>query len=66
LALRLVEDAAGAGARFFYGLRVADGGLASAQAMCETQGVTLADNEQGRLVDRIAPRMRDTDEGRLN
>ncbi|HEX2021291.1 MAG TPA: hypothetical protein VHH36_01150 [Candidatus Thermoplasmatota archaeon] len=41
-----------AGAGFAYGLPMANDGLASAQAMYEAQGVTLAYNEQGQLVDR--------------
>lgn len=41
-----------AGTGFLYGLRLANDGLASAQAMYQEQGVTLSYNEAGELVDR--------------
>lgn len=44
-----------AGAGFLYGMPQANEGLDSAQALYETQGLTLSYNEQGQLVDRGTP-----------
>ncbi len=44
-----------AGMGFVYGLKQADDGLASAQAMYEEQGVRLTYNSDGVLVDRGTP-----------
>jgi hypothetical protein len=41
-----------AGAGFLYGMPQADDGLESAQAMYESQGVSLTYNEEGQLTDR--------------
>ncbi len=43
------------GAGFLYGLPLADDGLDAAQQMYEAQGITLAYDEQGRLLDRGTP-----------
>lgn len=50
-----VAGLAVAGVGFFYGLPTANAGLASAQAMYEAQGVTLAYNAEGVLIDRGTP-----------
>lgn len=44
-----------AGGGFAYGLPQAEDGLDSAQAMYEAQGVTLAYNAEGQLIDRGTP-----------
>lgn len=44
-----------AGVGFLYGLRLADDGLASAQALYEAQGVMLKYNSDGQLTDRNTP-----------
>lgn len=47
-----VAGLAVAGGGFLYGKPQADDGLASAQAMYEAQGITLAYNDEGQLLDR--------------
>ncbi len=50
-----VAGVAVAGVGFGYGVPTAQNGLDSAQAMYETQGVSLTYNEAGQLVDRGTP-----------
>lgn len=53
--LLVVGGLAMAGAGFLYGLRLANDGLDSAEALYEAQGVTLKYNSDGQLVDRGTP-----------